>query len=270
MEYVSQQGLLHTFTSGGRQRKLFHALSALTFHHIALLLITVLLLLGSFWISWQQSDVYASANNSACDWYRVHHGDTLTAIAMHHHSNIHEIARANAIHNLNYIRSGRLICIPRVRRAAQNGNSGLYPNGTVKWYAYNALQSSSRKEVETQLRRAAARHHLPASLLLAIAWQESGWTQHVIARDGGIGVMQVMPYTAMSLNAMVRAHHDPYKLSGNIELGAIYLQTLWKNFHGNQAKVISAYNEGGWCVVHRGILNWRYVHSVQALTRRYR
>ncbi|GER86119.1 hypothetical protein KDW_02810 [Dictyobacter vulcani] len=116
---------------------------------------------------------------------------------------------------------------------------------------------------------AAARYGLPQSLMLAIAWQESGWNQHVIAQDGGIGMMQIMPYTAQGLNRQVNGHYDPYKLQDNIELGAIYLRSLWHGFHGNKTQIISAYNEGGWNVQHRGIFNWRYVNSVHALMRRY-
>ena len=119
------------------------------------------------------------------------------------------------------------------------------------------------------LRRAAARYGLPANLLLAIAWQESGWYQHVIARDGGIGTMQVMPYTAMGINAGTGIRRDPYHLWDNINLGATYLSWLWHNFHGNLERVISAYNEGGWAVIHRGIFNWSYVRNVLSLMRRF-
>ncbi|MBA2677216.1 MAG: transglycosylase SLT domain-containing protein, partial [Ktedonobacteraceae bacterium] len=61
----------------------------------------------------------------------------------------------------------------------------------------------------------------------------------------------------------------PYKLSDNIELGAIYLRSLMNGFHGNLNEVISAYNEGGWSVVHRGIFNWKYVNNVRALMQRF-
>jgi len=119
------------------------------------------------------------------------------------------------------------------------------------------------------LRLVAARYSLPANLLLAIAWQESGWYQHVIAWDGGIGVMQLMPYTAMGINAGTGMRRDPYRLWDNINLGATYLSWLWRDFHGYLAKVISAYNEGGWAVIHRGIFNWRYVRNVLYLMRRF-
>ena len=119
------------------------------------------------------------------------------------------------------------------------------------------------------LRQAASSHGLPTNLLLAIAWQESGWNQHVIAWDGGIGVMQVMPYTAMGINAGTGIRRNPYHLWDNINLGATYLSWLWSSFHGNLVDVISAYNEGGWSVIHRGIFNWSYVNNVLYLMRRF-
>ncbi len=142
-------------------------------------------------------------------------------------------------------------------------------NGVVRWYDYSALNWSSQGEIRSLLNQAAAHYGLPANLLMAIAWQESGWNQHVIAWDGGIGVMQLMPYTAMSLNASTHIRRDPYHLVDNIYLGATYLYYLWHNFHGNLSDVISAYNEGGWAVVHRGIFNWRYVDNVLALMHRF-
>jgi len=120
------------------------------------------------------------------------------------------------------------------------------------------------------LHEVAARYGLPANLLLAIAWQESGWTQHVIAWDGGIGVMQVMPYTAMRINTGTGIRRDPYHLWDNINLGATLLSWLWRNFHWNLVQTISAYNEGSWAVVRRGVYNWHYVSNVLSLMRVFR
>ena len=131
--------------------------------------------------------------------------------------------------------------------------------------AYDALERTNRDQTTRSIRRVAALYGLPTSLMLAIAWQESGWTQHVIAWDGGIGVMQLMPYTAMSINAGIGQQLDPYSLEDNLDLGATYLQWLWDSFDGNLPQVISAYNEGGWAVRHRGIFNWHYVNNVLAL-----
>ena len=123
----------------------------------------------------------------------------------------------------------------------------------MTWYAYNALDWSSRYQVSSILHQVAYRYGLPANLLMAIAWQESGWNQHVIAWDGGIGIRR-----------------NPYHLYDNINLGATYLSWLYHNFRGNLYNTISAYNEGGWAVIHRGIFNWHYVNNVLSLMRGFR
>ena len=243
------------------------------YKNAVLLICTMFLLLGSFLASNQQ--FFAQAANpgagNACTWYTVHYGDTLGSISWRYRANVYTLARVNYIGTINLIFVGQRLCIPyHISGGGGSGGggaSGIAYNGAVHWYAYGALQWSSRGQVAAMLRQVAARYGLPYNLLYAIAWQESGWTQHVIARDGGIGVMQLMPYTAMGINAGTGVRRDPYKLWDNLNLGATYLRWLWNNFHGNLAMVISAYNEGGWAVTHRGIFNWSYVNNVMYLMR---
>lgn len=233
-----------------------------------LFLVSALLLCAGIAVySVRASLLAGSAGANACASYRVEAGDTLTGIAQRYHTTIWRLARANRIGNVNLIFVDQRLCIPGRRHAL---SAGMSANGAVRWYAYDALDWSNRPQVRKLLYRVAALHHLPARLLLAIAWQESGWTQHVIAWDGGIGVMQVMPYTAMGINASTGRRFDPYTLWGNLTLGATYLQWLWQAFRGDLKKVISGYNEGGWSVRHRGIFNWRYVRNVLALMNRVR
>jgi len=242
------------------------------YHQAMLLVVIALLSLGSWIVISAEASAYGanSGPGKVCGWYTVLPGDTLGGISGYYHTSIRGLAQANHISNINRISVGQHLCIPTTGSGHAGGPaSGLLPNGAVRSFAYNALEWSSHQQAASLLRQAAARHGLPANLLMAIAWQESGWNQHVIAHDGGIGIMQIMPTTAQGLNKQVRGHYDPYKLRDNIELGAIYLHSLWQGFHGNQTKVISAYNQGGWSVIHRGIFNWSYVHNVQALMKRY-
>ena len=250
-----------------------HHFFATAFKPTRLLFLIVLLFLGSLVVDFHQPDVYAIAVNASgntCHWYKVHPGDTLSGIASQYRMNVWTLAQANHVSNVNVIFAYQYLCIPyRVQSSCSAGCSGMYSgvlaSGVVRWYEYGALERSTPRQVEITLRQAAAYYHLPTSLLLAIAWQESGWEQHVISRDGGIGIMQIMPYTAMSINAATGVRRDPYKLQDNVYLGASYLSSLWINFHGNTSLVISAYNEGGWAVAHQGIFNWGYVNNVYYL-----
>jgi hypothetical protein len=256
-------------------RTYYHPLSPACQRAI-LSVLTIILFLGSIVVSQYQSNIYAAnpGYGNTCSWYRIQNGDTLTGIARNYHTSIQTLVIANNISNPNLIITGQQLCIPSASyqvsySSVSAPSSGFMSNNTVRWYDYNALQTSTRDQVTALLRQAAAQYGLPANLLLAIAWEESGWTQHVIARDGGIGVMQIMPYTAQAINSITHIQRNPYNLSDNIALGAQYLSWLWTNFHGDLNKVISGYNEGGWSVIHRGIFNWKYVKAVLSLMSRF-
>ncbi len=263
------------------RKRFLHFLRVLSLKQIVLLVVTVVLLFGSTAVSQSISEAQAAnpGPGRACTWYRIRPGDTLSGIARYYRTTIGTLAYVNYIRNVNLIFAGQSLCIPYITRAggalgnrqstSGSPNSGLFPNGTVRWYDYSALEQTSQNQVGVLLHQVAAHYGLPANLLEAIAWQESGWNQHVIARDGGIGTMQIMPYTAMGLDTMTGVRYDPYKTLDNIELGAIYLHTLWIGFHGDLTRIVSAYNEGGWNVLHRGIFNWGYVNNVLYLMHRF-
>ncbi len=141
---------------------------------------------------------------------------------------------------------------------------------------------------------AATRNGIPALLQDAIAWQESGWQQNIVACDGGIGLMQLMPATVTWLNAYYGVNDDPTTLDGNAGLGAGYiayyanyyigylttndatycsqqpggvcsLATPWPGATDGatvQDIVISVYNEGATTMAQYGITNWSYVNDV--------
>jgi hypothetical protein len=71
---------------------------------------------------------------------------------------------------------------------------------------------------------------LPPSLVKAVAEQESGWQSAIIACDGGIGTMQVMPATADWMNQRFDTSYDVDTLTGNTMLGSAFLQWLVKYF----------------------------------------
>jgi len=71
---------------------------------------------------------------------------------------------------------------------------------------------------------------LDLKLIKAVAWQESGWQSTIMACDGGIGTMQVMPNTATWMNDKFGTDLDAHTLSGNTMIGSAYLQWLVKYF----------------------------------------
>jgi LysM repeat protein len=239
------------------------------------LFILIATLVASFvQISFYQHEAYAAELNANyhCTYYTIHPGDTLSAIAARGHIDMLTLARVNNIFNINLIFAAHSLCLPQPAEGSIGQSAGIHPpgilsNGTVRWYAYDALEGSNAYQVDTLLRQAAAFYGLSANLVIAIARQESGFRQHVIAQDGGIGVMQLMPSTASWINTMTGTERDPYKLHDNIFMGVFYVRMLGDTFHWNSVKLISAYNEGPWAVVHQGVMNWNYVNNVLNMAR---
>jgi Transglycosylase SLT domain len=102
---------------------------------------------------------------------------------------------------------------------------------------YHEGTDASKAEVGAALTTAAARNFwpgtsvaLPNELIKAVAWQESGWQSTIMACDGGIGTMQVMPNTATWMNQRFDTDFDVHTLSGNTMIGSAYLQWLVKYF----------------------------------------
>ncbi|MFR9778484.1 transglycosylase SLT domain-containing protein [Micromonospora sp. MS34] len=158
---------------------------------------------------------------------------------------------------------------------------------------------ATRSQVKSALSDAAAKTYWPTSapdikipltLLKATAWQESGWQSDIVACDGGIGLMQVMPATADWMNQRFGESYDIDDYRDNAYLGANYLAWLTKyigdmyfesDFRLDASlctaelnscllnAIIAAYNYGPYAVAQEGepltIPNPQYVRNVRAL-----
>lgn len=102
-------------------------------------------------------------------------------------------------------------------------------------YADIVLEAPS--DIAAAIREASNRHAVPASILEAVAWQESRFNQSAVSRKGARGVMQLMPGTASGLGV------DPRNLKSNIDGGAAYLAQQLRRF-GDLRLALAAYNAG--------------------------
>jgi hypothetical protein len=116
--------------------------------------------------------------------------------------------------------------------------------------------------------RAASRHGVDASLLAAVAQQESGFNTSAVSPAGAQGLMQFMPATAAGLgvNAL-----DP---SSAIDGAARYLSSLTKQF-GSTELGLAAYNAGPGTVTRYGGIppypeTQNYVRNVLTKAEAYR
>ena len=76
-------------------------------------------------------------------------------------------------------------------------------------------------------------------LIHAIVRQESCFNEGAHSRVGAIGLMQLMPQTALGLRI-----NDPWNPEHNIQGGIKYIAQMMKRFNGKPKLAIAAYNAG--------------------------
>ena len=124
---------------------------------------------------------------------------------------------------------GRLHAVA-AQRAANGGSHGL---------------SSAR--LEELVQSTAARHGVDANLVRAVIQTESGGNPGAVSRKGAVGLMQLMPTTALELGVK-----NMYSAEQNLEAGVRYLHTLLDRYAGDLDKALAAYNAGAGAVDRAG------------------
>jgi soluble lytic murein transglycosylase-like protein len=176
--------------------------------------------------------------------YSVKAGDNLGAIAARYGVTASALAAANAVTNPNLLKVGQLLRIPTAPPAV----------------------------VEAFLVKYAKVFKVDASLIKAIAWQESGWQQHVISETGAVGVMQIMPGTGrFTAEIILQRAVNTANLERNVEAGVAFFAYLLQQAKGNVQLAVAGYYQGLRSVRQKGMQadTKVYVADVMALKQRF-
>ena len=123
------------------------------------------------------------------------------------------------------------------------------PVARVRTRAATPAKKHSPEALASHVHNAAARHGVPPTLLAAVIAVESEFNPRAVSNRGAVGLMQLMPMTAVLLG--VRNAYDPHE---NVHGGARYLRDLLERFDYDIPLALAAYNAGPQAVVrHRGI-----------------
>jgi N-acetylmuramoyl-L-alanine amidase len=197
----------------------------------------------------------------------VSRGSTLWHIALRYGVSVSAIVAANRIANPRLIFSGQRLAIPRTNEpAAPAARTASRPGMSTSM----ANLVTGRSRVRGILVREADHYRVPRPLVLAVAWQESGWQQDVVSHAGAVGVMQLMPGTAdwvgqTMLDRPVRIHQTRSNIAAGVRLLRHYLD----RYDGNLDLVLAAYYQGQRAVDTYGIypVSRPYIASIRYLER---
>jgi soluble lytic murein transglycosylase-like protein len=174
--------------------------------------------------------------------HRVAAGENLTKIAQKYDTTVRSLIELNALRNPSLIRAGQVLKIP--------------PPPTV----------------DQLLTKYAERFGVSAPLVKAVAWQESGYNQAAVSSKGALGVMQLMPDTALFTGKyLLNEPVDPANLEQNIRAGVRFLAYLMELTGGDKPLAVSGYFQGLKNIREQGLspATQRYTTNVLALEKRF-
>jgi hypothetical protein len=99
--------------------------------------------------------------------------------------------------------------------------------------------SIDRDGTEKLVREAAERHKIDPALVRAVIETESGWNPTARSHKGALGLMQLIPTTAVRFGV-----NDAFSPQQNVDAGVRYLKTLLERYNGNLDLALAAYNAG--------------------------
>lgn len=108
-------------------------------------------------------------------------------------------------------------------------------------------RSVSGEQIDNAINEAAARNGVDPNLVRAIVKVESNFNPRAVSRKGAMGLMQLMPSTARSLNVA-----NPFDPAQNIEGGVRHFRSLMDTFGGDLELSLAAYNAGAKAVQKSG------------------
>lgn len=209
----------------------------------------------------------AAAPAPADGIYVVRPGETLSVVARRTSTSMAELAKANKIVDVHRIRAGDRLVVP------SRGPRATAPaGGATDRLPARLRQQPKRLALIPHFDASARAFGVPADLLKAMTWQESGWQNDKVSSTKARGIGQLMPDTVVFVNRnLLRANLDPAVPEHNIRMSARFLAYLLESTKGDVRTALAAYYQGLRSVRERGPYagTSRYVDNVLTLRKKF-
>lgn len=103
----------------------------------------------------------------------------------------------------------------------------------------NSPEQQKEQRISKKIKEVSKKYCLPERLLHAVIQTESNYDPYAVSRAGAMGLMQLMPKTALEMGVT-----KPFDIEQNIEGGAKYLKMMLEKYSGDMEKSLAAYNAG--------------------------
>lgn len=115
------------------------------------------------------------------------------------------------------------------------------PDKSVKIDNNIALSDNkyTNKTIEQVIDDASKKYNISKDIINAVIKTESMYDQFAVSRAGAMGLMQLMPKTALELGV-----EKPFDVKENIMGGTAYLRKMLDRYEGNLDHALAAYNAG--------------------------
>lgn len=193
-------------------------------------------------------DGSAAAASPADRVHVVQAGETLSSIADDYGFSLEDLLQLNDIFDANYVYEGQRLSLP------------------VSHYAPPPV---SRAATEQLLRAAADEFGVDESIILGLAWLESGWNQSMTSHVGAVGVMQLMPPTAEWALEYLAPDAVDWRTStaDNVRLGTAVFASLLVQANWDIELALAFYYQGWRSIETYGMFDdtYQYIENVLSL-----
>ena len=113
------------------------------------------------------------------------------------------------------------------------------PPATKTSFWQPPCEAVPQDQLDRSIRDAATREKLPPEVLREVIRKESAFYPCAVSGKGAMGLMQLMPATAVEMGV-----RDPFDPLESINAGAKFLGQLLTKYEGDWKKALAAYNAG--------------------------